>query len=66
MVITIIIFIVIFTLSLCLLGVLASTCNPATLEIEFRNSVDSIPVEGNINSWLDCVTTCNPAQGQKA
>ena len=28
-------------------GVVAGTCNPATLEIEFRNGVGSIPVVGN-------------------
>ena len=28
-------------------GVVACTCNPATLEAEFRNGVGSIPVWGN-------------------
>ena len=28
-------------------GVVACTCNPATLEAEFRNDVDSIPVGGD-------------------
>ena len=29
------------------LSVVACTCNPATLEAEFRNGVGSIPVAGN-------------------
>ena len=38
-----------------LLGVVACTCNPATLEAEFRNDVGSIPVGGNnpsIGGWI--------------
>ena len=31
-------------------GVVAWTCNPATLEAEFWNGVGSIPVVGNIHS----------------
>ena len=36
-------------------GVVACTCNPATLEAKFRNSVSLIPVEGNspsIGGWI--------------
>ena len=36
-------------------GVVAGTCNPATLETEFRNCVGSNPVEGDspsIGGWL--------------
>ena len=36
-------------------GVVACTCNPATLEVEFRNGVGSIPVGGNsslIGGWI--------------
>ena len=36
-------------------GVVACTCNPATLEAEFRNGVGSIPVGGNspsIGGWI--------------
>ena len=36
-------------------GVVACTCNPATLEAKFRNSVGSIPVGGNspsIGGWI--------------
>ena len=43
-------------------GVVAYTCNPATLEAEFQNGVGSILVRGNspsIGGWI--VTTCNPA-----
>ena len=35
--------------------VVACTCNPATLEAEFRNGVVSIPVGGNspsIGEWI--------------
>ena len=31
-------------------GLLACSCNPATLEAEFRNGVGSIPVVGNSTS----------------
>ena len=37
------------------MGVVPCTCNPATLEAESRNSVGSIPVEGNSPSrggWI--------------
>ena len=37
------------------LGVVACTCNPATFEAQFRNSVGSIPVGGNnpsIGEWI--------------
>ena len=36
-------------------GVVACTCNPATLEAEFRNGVGSVPVGGNspsIGGWI--------------
>ena len=36
-------------------GVLVCTCNLATLENEFRNGVDSIPVGGNspsMGGWI--------------
>ena len=36
-------------------GVTACTCNPATLEVEFRNGMGSIPVGGNspsIGGWI--------------
>ena len=36
-------------------GVVACTCNPATLEAEFQNRVGSIPVGGNspsIGGWI--------------
>ena len=36
-------------------GVLACTCNPDTLEAEFRNGVSSIPAVGNsplIGGWI--------------
>ena len=36
-------------------GVVACTCNPAALEVEFRNGVASIPVWGNsplIGGWI--------------
>ena len=36
-------------------GVVACTCNPTTLEVEFRNGVGSIPVESNspwIGGWI--------------
>ena len=36
-------------------GVVACTCNPATLEAEFRNGAGSIPVGGNspsIGGWI--------------
>ena len=36
-------------------GVVACTCNPATVEAEFRNGVGSIPVGGNspsIGGWI--------------
>ena len=39
----------------CQRGVVACTCNPATLEAEFRNGVGSIPVGGNspsIGGWI--------------
>ena len=39
----------------CMPGVVACTCNPATLEAEFRNGVGSVPVEGNspsIGGWI--------------
>ena len=35
--------------------VVACTCNPATLEAEFRNGVGSVPVGGNspsIGGWI--------------
>ena len=38
-----------------MLGVMTCTCNPATLEAEFRNGVSSIPVGGNspsIGWWI--------------
>ena len=38
-----------------MLGVVACTCNPATMEAEFRNGVGSIPVGGNspsIDVWI--------------
>ena len=41
--------------SFCLPGVVTCTCNPATLEAQFRNSVGSIPVGGNsdsIGGWI--------------
>ena len=47
-------------------GVVAYTCNPATLEAEFQNGVGSILVRGNspsIGGWI--VTTCNPALGEE-
>ena len=37
------------------LGVVARTCNPATLDAEFRNGVGSIPIGGNspsIGGWI--------------
>ena len=43
------------SLSSHVLGVVACTCNPATLVAEFRNSVGSIPVGGNrpsISGWI--------------
>ena len=36
-------------------GAVACTCNPATLEAEFRNGVGSVQVEGNrpsISGWI--------------
>ena len=39
----------------CLPGVVACTCNPATLEAEFRNGVSLIPVGSNsllIGGWF--------------
>ena len=36
-------------------GVVACTCNPATMEAEFRDGVGSIPVWGNgpsIGGWI--------------
>ena len=36
-------------------GVVACTCNPATLEAEFRNGVGSVPVGRNspsIGGWI--------------
>ena len=39
----------------CKTGVVACTCNPATLEAEFRNGVGSVPVGGNspsIGGWI--------------
>ena len=36
-------------------GVVACTYNPATLEVDFRNGVGPIPVEGNSTSlggWI--------------
>ena len=44
------------------MGVVTFTCNPATLEAEFCSVVYSVSVGGR---WVDCVTTCNPAQGEK-
>lgn len=46
---------------------MAYTSNPATFKAEFRNSVGSLPVRGNnpLTGGVDCVTTCNPAQGEK-
>ena len=48
-------------------GVVACTCNPATLQAEFWNSVGSIPVGGkqSFDWWVDSVTTCNPALGEE-
>ena len=42
-------------------GVVACTCNPATLEAEFRNGVSLIPVGGNSPS----IGGCNPALGEE-
>ena len=42
----------------------ARTCNPTTLEAEYRNGVGSIPHEGNnlsLGGWVDCKTTYSPA-----
>ena len=36
-------------------GVVACTCNPATLEAKFQNDVCSIPVGGNIPSIGGCI-----------
>ena len=49
-----------------MLGVVACTCNLATLEAESRNGVGSI-LDGAtvLDRWVDYVTTCNPAQGQE-
>ena len=35
-------------------GVVVCTCNPATLEVDFRNGVGSIPVGGNslTGGWI--------------
>ena len=36
-------------------GVVAFTCNPVTLEVEFRNGVGSVPVRCNsplIGEWI--------------
>ena len=46
-------------------GVVACTCNPATLEAGFRKDVGSLPVGGNslFKRWMDCVT--NTAQGEE-
>ena len=47
--------------------VVACTCNPATLETEFRNGVGSMSVGGVTVLQLVgrlCVTLCDPAQGQ--
>ena len=49
-------------------GVVACTCNSATLEAASWNGVGSIPVGGNKQSfdgWVDCVTTRNPAEGEE-
>ena len=51
-------------------GLVACICNPATLEAEFRNCVDSIPVGGNspakksFERWANCESTCNSALGE--
>ena len=37
------------------MGVVAFTCNPATLKVEYKNSVSSIPVGGNspsVATWI--------------
>ena len=42
---------------------MACTCNPATKEAEFQNSVGPVPVGGNspsIGGWID-----NPALGEE-
>ena len=42
-------------LAILFLGEVAFTCNPATLEAEFQNSLGSIPVAGNspsIGGWI--------------
>ena len=49
------------------LGVVACTCNPATLEAEFWNGVSLLSVGGNspLIGGVNCVTTCNPALGEE-
>ena len=46
-------------------GVMAFSCDPATLEAKFQNGMGSVTVGGGhpFSRWVDCVTTCNPAQG---
>ena len=48
-------------------GAVACTCNPANLEAKYRNDVGSITAGGkSFDRWVDCVTTCNPAQGEES
>ena len=55
------------------LGVVTCTCNPATLEAEFRNGMGSTnntswglaTNKQSFDRWVDCVTTCNPALGEE-
>ena len=48
-----------------MLGAVACTCNPATIEAKFWNNVGSIPFGGNSPSIVDRVTNCNPVQGEE-
>ena len=50
-----------------LLGVVACTYCPVTLEIELWNGVDSVPVGWyhSCHRWLSCLAICNLAQGEE-
>ena len=44
--------------------VAAFSCNPATLKVDCQNCVRLML--GGCNRWMDCVSTCNPMQGEES
>ena len=45
-------------------AVAAFSCNPATLKVDSQNCVRLML--GGCNRWMDCVSTCNPMQGEES